>query len=103
MPRGKARTRIGVVKSNKMDQTVVVEIVTTVKHRQYTKPIKRSSTFKAHDKENKCSVGDKVLIIESKPISKTKRWRVSQIIEQQVSVDLEIKDENDSELSGEDK
>ena len=53
MPRGKARTRIGVVKSNKMDQTVVVEIVTTVKHRQYTKPIKRSYTFKAQDKENK--------------------------------------------------
>jgi small subunit ribosomal protein S17 len=103
LPRGKARTRIGVVKSNKMDKTVVVEIVSTVKHRQYLKPIKRSSTYKVHDKENQCSVGDKVLIIESKPISKTKRWRVSKIIERQAAIEMEIKDENEAQVSGEDK
>ena len=103
MPRGKVRTRTGVVKSNKMDKTVVVEIVNTVKHRQYDKPIKRSSTYKVHDKENSCSVGDKVLIIESKPISKSKRWRVSKIIERQVPFDLEIADENVASITGEDK
>jgi len=103
LPRGKARTRIGVVKSNKMDKTVVVEIASTVKHRRYKKPIKRSSTYKVHDKESQCSVGDKVLIIESKPISKTKRWRVSKIIEQSAVVDLEINDENESEIAGENK
>ena len=103
MPRGKEKKRIGDETRKKKDQTVVVEIVNKVKHKQYKKQIKRSYKFKAQDKENKCSVGDKVLIVESKPISKTKRWRVSQIIEQLVSVDLEIKDENASVISGEDK
>jgi len=101
LPRGKARTRVGVVKSNKMDKTVVVEIVSTVTHKQYKKPIKRSSTYKAHDKDNSCNVGDKVLITETKPISKTKRWRVSKVIEQQQAVELEIKDENKEIVSGE--
>ncbi|HSG32329.1 MAG TPA: 30S ribosomal protein S17 [Thermodesulfobacteriota bacterium] len=102
MARAKARTRIGVVKSNKMDKTVVVEIVSTVKHKVYNKPIKRSSTYKVHDKENKCSVGDKVQITESKPISKTKRWRVSKIIQQKVVPDLQIKDEA-AVVAGEDQ
>lgn len=103
MARGKARTRIGVVRSNNMDKTVVVEITSTVKHKQYQKPIRRASTYKVHDSENQCSIGDKVLITESKPISKTKRWRVSKILEQQATVDLEIIDENESKITGEDK
>ncbi len=101
MPRGKAKTRVGVVKSSNMDKTVVVEIASTVKHKQYNKPIRRSSTYKAHDKDNQCSVGDRVLIIESKPISKTKRWRVSRILEHEAAVQMEIKDETETQASGE--
>ncbi len=104
MPRGKVRTREGVVKSNKMNKTVVVEIVSTVKHKQYNKPIKRSSTYKVHDSDNKCNVGDKVQIIESKPISKTKKWRIGKVLEQQASVDLDIKDESEqTETTGEEQ
>jgi len=97
LARGKARKKIGVVKRNSMDKTVVVEIVTTKKHPRYKKPIKRTSTYKVHDKDNKCSVGDKVLIVESKPISKTKRWRVSQILEQSGIIEVRIKDESEIE------
>lgn len=93
MTRGKIRKKVGLVKSNSMDKTVVVEIANTVKHSQYTKPIKRNSKFKAHDKDNSCQIGDKVEIVESKPISKTKRWRVSKIIEHSGMVNIDIEDE----------
>jgi len=84
--RGNRKTRVGVVVSDKMDKTVVVKVDNIVKHPTYKKYIKRSITCKAHDEENACGVGDKVLIIESRPLSKDKRWRVREIIVKNVSV-----------------
>jgi len=81
MNRGKVKTRVGIVKSNKMDKTVIVNITNMVKDRLYKKHIKRTTTFIAHDENNECVVGDKVLIMESRPLSKTKKWRVSKILE----------------------
>lgn len=71
---------IGTVTSDRMDKTVVVEVERIVKHPMYKKYIQRRSKFKAHDRDNQCRVGDRVLIVESKPLSKDKRWRVCQII-----------------------
>ena len=82
--RRKRRQFTGTVLSNKMNQTAVVMVETLVKHRFYHKYIKRRSKFAAHDRDNTCRVGDRVLIIESRPLSKTKRWRVSQILEKAV-------------------
>lgn len=81
MSRGKAKTRVGIVRSSKMDKTVIVDVTIITKHKRYKKPIKRTSSFKAHDERNECNVGDKVFIIESRPLSRTKRWRVNNIIE----------------------
>jgi len=75
------KTRFGTVVSNKMDRTVVVTIERLVPHPMYRKFIRRRSKFKAHDAENTCQVGDRVLIEESRPLSKTKRWVVVKIIE----------------------
>ena len=75
------KTRVGLVVSNKMDKTVVVAIKDNVKHPLYKKIIKNPVKFKAHDEENACGVGDKVLIMETRPLSKDKRWRVVEIIE----------------------
>lgn len=100
MTRGKIRKKVGIVKSNSMDKTVVVEIASIVKHSQYTKPIKRNTKFKAHDKNNDCQIGDKVEIVESRPISKTKRWRVSKIIEHSGMVNIDIADENIASSDG---
>ena len=72
---------IGTVVSDKMDKTVVVAIQDNVKHPLYKKIIKRTVKFKAHDEENACGVGDKVKIMETRPLSKDKRWRVTEIIE----------------------
>ena len=74
------KTRVGTVVSDKMDKTVVVAIVDNVKHPLYKKIIKRTMKFKAHDEKNECSVGDKVEIMETRPLSKDKRWRVTEII-----------------------
>ncbi|WAM32432.1 30S ribosomal protein S17 [Caldicellulosiruptor naganoensis] len=79
--RGTRKTRIGVVVSDKMDKTVVVAVETLVQHPLYKKTIKRTTKFKAHDENNECRVGDKVLIMETRPLSKEKRWRVVQILE----------------------
>ena len=81
MQRGKIKFRTGQVISNKMDKTVVVNIIQIKSHPRYNKPMKFNKYFKAHDEHNSCEVGDKVVIIESKPYSKTKKWRVSKIIE----------------------
>ncbi|MCP4371683.1 MAG: 30S ribosomal protein S17 [Deltaproteobacteria bacterium] len=81
---GKKRQVIGTVVTDKMDKTIVVLVETLVKHRLYQKYIKRRSKFKAHDKDNNCRVGDKVLITESRPLSKTKKWRVSRVIQKAV-------------------
>ncbi len=75
------KTRVGVVVSDKMDKTVVVAIQDSVKHPLYKKVIKRTVRLKAHDEQNSCGVGDKVVITETRPLSKDKRWRVSEIVE----------------------
>ena len=75
------KTRVGIVASNKMDKTVVVAIRDNVKHPVYNKIIKRTLKVHAHDEENVCGIGDKVEIMETRPLSKTKRWRVVTIIE----------------------
>jgi len=75
---------VGTVVSDKMDKTVVVMVERLVKHRLYHKYIRRRSKFSAHDESNSCQVGDKVMIIESRPLSKTKKWRVNNIIEKAV-------------------
>ena len=75
------KTRVGTVVSDKMDKTVVVAIQDNVKHPLYKKIIKRTVKFKAHVEENECGVGDKVKIMETRPLSKDKRWRVTEIIE----------------------
>lgn len=83
--RGNKKTRVGVVVSDKMDKTVVVKVDSIVKHPTYKKYIKRHVTCKAHDEENACAAGDKVLIVESRPLSKGKRWRVREILGKHVS------------------
>lgn len=82
MPRGRMKSLVGTVVGNKMEKTVVVDVVQIKKHSSYQKSIKRNVKFKAHDEKNSCNLGDKVLIVESRPISKTKRWRVSKVLEQ---------------------
>ena len=75
------KTRVGVVSSDKMDKTVVVTVKDKIKHPLYKKIVNRTIKFKAHDEKNECGVGDKVLIMETRPLSKDKRWRVVDIIE----------------------
>jgi len=75
---------IGTVVSNKMDKSIVVLVERLVKHRLYKKYIRKRSKFSAHDEENTCQVGDKVLITESRPLSRTKKWRLSKIVEKAV-------------------
>ena len=75
------KTRVGVVVSDKMDKTVVVAIADNVRHPLYKKIIKRTIRFKAHDENNACGVGDRVMIMETRPLSKDKNWRVVEIIE----------------------
>ena len=75
------KTRVGIVASDKMDKTVVVAIQDNVKHPLYKKIIKNTIKLKAHDENNTCGVGDRVLIMETRPLSKDKNWRVVEIIE----------------------
>ena len=75
------KTRTGVVVSDKMDKTVVVAIQDNVRHPLYKKIIKRTEKLKAHDENNECATGDRVVVMETRPLSKDKRWRVSKIIE----------------------
>jgi len=79
--RGNRKTQVGIVVSDKMDKTVVVKIDRLVRHRVYNKYIKRSAKYKAHDDANSCKIGDRVLIVETRPISKDKCWKVRQIID----------------------
>ena len=78
------KTMIGTVKSNKMDKTVVVAVERNVKHSVYGKIVKKTYTFKAHDENNSCGIGDKVKVMETRPLSKDKRWRVVEIVEKAV-------------------
>lgn len=81
MERKLRKAIMGVVVSNKMDKTVVVAVDDYARHTIYKKVIKRTKRYKAHDEENQCKVGDKVRIMETRPISKDKNWRVVQVIE----------------------
>jgi small subunit ribosomal protein S17 len=82
--RGMKRQVIGTVLSDKMDKTVVVLVERLVKHRMYHKYIRRRAKYAAHDESNACNIGDKVLITESRPLSKSKRWRVSKILQKAI-------------------
>ena len=75
------KTRVGIVVSDKMDKTIVVAVKDNITHPLYKKIIKRTVKFKAHDENNECSVGDRVSIMETRPLSKDKRWRLVKIIE----------------------
>ena len=79
--RGYRKTRIGVVVSDKMDKTIVVAIKTRIKHPLYGKTVNRTNKFKVHDEENSAKEGDKVKIMETRPLSKDKRWRLCEVLE----------------------
>ena len=79
--RGYRKTRTGVVVSDKMDKTIVVAIKTKVRHPLYGKMVNRTRKFKAHDEQNQCGIGDTVKIMETRPLSKDKRWRLVEIVE----------------------
>jgi small subunit ribosomal protein S17 len=79
--RGKRKTRVGVVVSDKMDKTVVVEVEDLRQHRLYGKTIRRTTKLKAHDEQNDCKVGDLVRVSETRPLSAAKRWRVAEIVQ----------------------
>ena len=80
-PRTQRKTREGLVVSDKMDKTVIVEVEDRVKHALYGKVLRRTRKLQAHDEQNACGVGDRVLLMETRPLSATKRWRVVEILE----------------------
>jgi small subunit ribosomal protein S17 len=79
--RNTRKTREGLVVSDKMDKTVVVSVEDRVKHALYGKVLRKTARLKAHDEQNECGIGDRVLLMETRPLSATKRWRVVQILE----------------------
>lgn len=81
MERNLRKERTGVVKSNKMDKSIVVSVMRKVKHPKYGKFLNKTSHFVAHDEKNECSIGDTVTIAETRPMSKTKNWRLVEIVE----------------------
>ena len=81
LERNLRKTRIGVVTSNKMTKTITVAVERKVKHPMYGKFLKKTTRFHAHDEKNECSIGDTVKIMESRPLSKTKRWRLVEVVE----------------------
>ena len=81
MERNLRKVRVGKVTSNKMDKTIVVAIEEHVKHPLYKKVVKRTYKLKAHDEKNECSIGDTVRVMETRPLSKDKRWRLGEIVE----------------------
>ncbi len=78
------KTLIGIVDSNKMDKTIVVKVETAVRHPIYKKIVKRTYKLKAHDEENVCQIGDKVKVMETRPLSKDKRWRLVEVMEKAI-------------------
>ncbi|MBA7680076.1 30S ribosomal protein S17 [subsurface metagenome] len=88
----KHKTRVGRVVSNKMDKTVVVTVETLRHHPLYKKTIRRAVKYKAHDEKNECRLGDTVKIIETRPLSKEKRWRVAEIITKREVVEVQPKE-----------
>ncbi len=81
MDRNLRKTRTGKVVSNKMDKTIVVAVIDNVKHPLYGKIVKRTYKLKAHDENNECNIGDRVKVMETRPLSKDKRWRLVEIVE----------------------
>ena len=81
MERNLRKTRVGIVTSDKMDKTIVVSIVDNVKHPLYGKIVKRTYKLKAHDEKNECNIGDRVRVMETRPLSKDKRWRLVEVME----------------------
>ncbi|HVI39348.1 MAG TPA: 30S ribosomal protein S17 [Anaerovoracaceae bacterium] len=79
--RNRRKTKVGIVVSDKMDKTISVAVEDFVRHSLYGKAVKRTKKFKAHDEDNECNIGDKVRIMETRPLSKDKRWRLVNIIE----------------------
>ncbi len=86
MERGNRKSRIGVVVSNKMTKTVVVKVERRVADRKYGKIVMKAEKYKAHDEEQACNIGDKVRMVETRPVSKDKRWRVAEILQKAVEV-----------------
>ncbi len=81
MERNLRKTMVGIVSSDKMDKTIVVSVVDNVKHPKYGKIVKRTYKLKAHDENNECRVGDRVRVMETRPLSRDKRWRLVEIVE----------------------
>ena len=81
MERNLRKTMVGIVSSDKMDKTIVVSVVDNVKHPKYGKIVKSTYKLKAHDEENTCRIGDTVKVMETRPLSKDKRWRLVEVIE----------------------
>ena len=81
MERNLRKTRVGLVTSDKMDKTIVVSVTDNVKHPLYNKIVKRTYKIKAHDENNECRIGDRVKVMETRPLSKDKRWRLVEIVE----------------------
>ena len=81
MERNLRKTRVGLVTSDKMDKTIVVSVTENVKHPLYNKIVKRTYKLKAHDENNECRIGDRVKVMETRPLSKDKRWRLVEIME----------------------
>ncbi|MEW6233221.1 MAG: 30S ribosomal protein S17 [Chloroflexota bacterium] len=88
--RVEGKAKIGRVVGDKMDKTVVVAVESVRMHRLYQKPVKRTRKFKAHDAANSCKVGDLVRIVESRPLSKEKRWRVTAILKKSETIQVEV-------------
>ena len=81
MERNLRKTRVGLVTSDKMDKTIVVSVTDNVQHPLYNKIVKRTYKLKAHDENNECRIGDRVKVMETRPLSKDKRWRLVEIVE----------------------
>ena len=84
MERNLRKTRVGLVTSDKMDKTIVVSVTDNVKHPLYNKIVKRTYKLKAHDENNECRIGDRVKVMETRPLSKDKRWRLVEIVEKEI-------------------
>ena len=96
---GKRKLRVGEVVSDKMNKTVVVSVTTLRRHHIYKKAIRRTKKYKAHDENNTCRIGDRVKIVETRPLSKEKRWRVAEIISKREATKVEVsRIENDTDL-----
>ena len=91
--RNKRKVRVGWVVSDKMDKTIVVEVQRLVRHPKYRKVMKRSTKLYAQDDKNQCQIGDKVKVMETRPLSKLKRWRLVEILEKGSGLEVEIKEE----------